>query len=66
MNFNSPEWHEVCKEIEKRLGALDKMNRAVVPESVTSHTRGQIAALNSLRMWQETSALPEVQEQTFR
>jgi hypothetical protein len=56
MNFLSPEWREVCVEIDKRVAALDLQNRTNVPESATIHMRGQISALLSLRNWQEETA----------
>ena len=66
MNFNSPEWKDVCDEIDRRVALLDKQNRALGPEQFTAHLRGQIAALVSFRNWEEASALPDVQETVFR
>ena len=60
MNFASQEWKDVCKEIDKRVESLDRMNRGPLDIAQTSDLRGQIKALQSLRQW---NAAPPVEEE---
>lgn len=65
MNFNSNEWKELGEEIDRRVAALDKTNRAAKSAEETAHLRGQIAALLTLRRWPDDAALPTTEEIIF-
>ena len=66
MNFQSREWQEVCSEIDKRIAALDKVNRARKSAEDTAHIRGAIEALLSFQKWPEATAVPDVDEIVFQ
>ena len=54
MNFTSPEWQEVAKEIDKQIAILDRKNRAVkLGADETASIRGQIVSLLWLKDWPE-------------